>query len=85
MARHLEILPQCAAAINQMELPPGVPVAILSASTATESELRERDSWVQHRLGSSHRIISGTGHWLHLERPDVVAAAVRELAANHTG
>jgi pimeloyl-ACP methyl ester carboxylesterase len=85
MARHLEILPQCAAAIKQMELPPGVPVAILSASTATERELHERESWIQDRLGSNHRVVPGTGHWLHLERPDVVAAAVREVAANHTG
>lgn len=36
-----------------------------------------------HRLhpGLSHETVDGTGHWVQLDRPDVVAAAVRRFAA----
>ncbi len=79
MARHLEILPQCAAAAAAMDLQEDIPLVILSAATATEAELHERDRWVANRAHSKHCVIPGTGHWLHLERPDLVAAAVREI------
>ncbi len=83
MARHLTILPECAREAAGLEIPANIPIKILSASTATEGELQERDRWVADRAHSSHRVIPGTGHWLHLERPEIVAAAIREMAANH--
>jgi pimeloyl-ACP methyl ester carboxylesterase len=77
MAGMLEALPACAFDAGEPTLPAELPVAILSASSATPEELRERDGWLAGVIEREHRILPECGHWLHLEAPDEVAAAVR--------
>jgi pimeloyl-ACP methyl ester carboxylesterase len=77
MADTLEALPAYAAEASSPHLPAELPVAILSAASATEGELRERNGWLMGLLHTEHKILQETGHWLHLERPEEVAAAVR--------
>jgi pimeloyl-ACP methyl ester carboxylesterase len=77
MAEALEALPACAAALGRPELPAELPVAILSAASATHEELRERDSWLSGLLEAQHLVIPAAGHWLHVERPEEVAEAIR--------
>lgn len=77
MADTLEALPAYANSADHILLPTELPVAILSASSATEDELRERYGWLTGLLKTEHTILPETGHWLHLERPVEVAAAVR--------
>ena len=77
MAHTLEALPACAAAIAQLTLPPALPVVILSSATAAPDELRERAGWLAPLAQAQHILIPETGHWLHLEQPEAVAAAVR--------
>lgn len=77
MAGTLEALPACAADAGCPALPAELPVAILSAASATQEELRERDSWLMGLLETEHRVLQQGGHWLHLERPEEVAQAVR--------
>jgi pimeloyl-ACP methyl ester carboxylesterase len=77
MADMLEALPAYAAEASSPQLPAELPVAILSAASATEGELRERNGWLMGLLDTEHTILQETGHWLHLERPEEVAAAVR--------
>jgi pimeloyl-ACP methyl ester carboxylesterase len=79
MAAYLEALPQCAETASNMIVSPEIPVIVLSAANATASELQERDQWVRQSKRGRHIQVENTGHWLHLERPDVVAEAVREL------
>ena len=40
-----------------------------------------RDEWVTDRPASRHFQVPGTGHWIQLERPDVIALAVQEVIA----
>lgn len=80
MANTLEALPACAAEIGDPELPSELPVVILSAGSATSEELRERDGWLSGVLEKEHRVLPETGHWLHLERPEEVADAIRWCA-----
>jgi pimeloyl-ACP methyl ester carboxylesterase len=77
MAEMLETLPVCAAEMGLPALPAELPVAILSAASATQEELRERDSWLMGLLEAQHTVLPQTGHWLHLERPEEVAEAIR--------
>jgi pimeloyl-ACP methyl ester carboxylesterase len=77
MAEALEALPACATALGRPVLPPELPVAILSAASATHEELRERDSWLTGLLDAQHLVIPAAGHWLHVERPEDVAEAIR--------
>jgi pimeloyl-ACP methyl ester carboxylesterase len=79
MAEYLEALPACAAAGLVMSVPAKIPVTILSAADATADELRERDAWAAQSDHGRHIQIPGTSHWIQLERPDVIVAAVREL------
>jgi pimeloyl-ACP methyl ester carboxylesterase len=77
MARTLQVLPACAADAGHPSLPAEMPVAILSAASATPEELRERDGWLVGLVETEHQVIPETGHWLHLERPEEVASAIR--------
>jgi pimeloyl-ACP methyl ester carboxylesterase len=79
MADYLESLPESARTARLMPIPAQIPFIVLSASTATEAELEERESWVrQSQLGRHIRVDNG-GHWLQLERPSIVIAAIQEL------
>lgn len=79
MAAHLECLPEAAAHAARKTLPPHIPLIILSAQTATKAELCERDSWATQAVWARHVRVPNSGHWLHLEKPPVVVAAIREL------
>ncbi len=81
MARHLESLPECAALAVTMQVSPMIPVIILSAATAKPEELAEREAWIADRANARHTVVAGTGHWLHLERPELVVQAVLELVS----
>jgi pimeloyl-ACP methyl ester carboxylesterase len=77
MASTLEALPVCAIDAGVPALSAELPVVILSAASAMQEELRERDGWLVGLLEAEHRVVEGAGHWLHLERPGEVAEAVR--------
>jgi pimeloyl-ACP methyl ester carboxylesterase len=79
MAEYLEALPACAAAGLKMRVPAYIPVTILSAGNATAEELRERDKWTGQSERDRHLRVPGTGHWLQLETPELIAAEVREM------
>lgn len=79
MAEHLEALPACAAAGLNMSVPAAIPVTIISAGNAAGEELRERDEWAAQSERGRHFTVPGTGHWLQVERPQLIADAVREM------
>jgi pimeloyl-ACP methyl ester carboxylesterase len=79
MAESLESLPGCAAAGLKMSVSARIPVTILSAGNATPEEVRERDSWAARSECGRHIKVPGTGHWLQLERPELIATTVREM------
>ena len=79
MAEYLQLLPEAARQAQGMPIPQRLPVIVLSAESANNSELAERDAWVNSRPWSRHTQIPDTTHWLQLDRPDMVSEAVREL------
>jgi pimeloyl-ACP methyl ester carboxylesterase len=79
LALYLECLPENARAALSMPIPRYIPVTVLSASSATEFELRERDSWVGQSARGRHIRVAECGHWVQLEKPDVVVKAVCEM------
>jgi pimeloyl-ACP methyl ester carboxylesterase len=83
MAEHLASLPRCAQEAGALRLPPEIPFIVLSAASATEAELRERDGWVARSPNGTHLRIENTGHWLQLERPEAIVAAVKEIVEEH--
>ena len=81
MAAYLECLPVSARTASGMSVPADVPFVVLSAATATEEEIAEREAWVASAKSATHVRLPDTGHWLQLERPDAVADAVLRLRA----
>lgn len=79
MSHYLELVPVAARQAQDMLVPPQIPVIILSAASATASELAERDSWIRNRPFSRHSQIPNTTHWIQLDRPDLIAEAVAQL------
>ena len=80
MADYLRLLPYAAAQVQKLAVPAQIPVVILSAASATASEVREREDLVCTHPASRHTQIPNTTHWVQLDRPDLVVAAIRELA-----
>lgn len=62
-----------------------VPTIVLSASTATQKELDERDVWTSEHPQSRHIRVPHSGHWLHLDHPQVVSKTITELAGRVCG
>lgn len=70
MARHLECLPESAEEMAQCRLEPSLPVTVILAETASSAGLPPH--WnVIHAKGS--------GHWVQLDRPDLVLDAVLRM------
>ncbi len=85
MAAYLESLPASAAQALKVVLPPEIPVRILSASNATPLELQERDSWANQSRSGQHVRLECCGHWIQLQQPQAVVAAVRDLTVLSAG
>ncbi len=83
LAAYLESLPTSAKVALSMAIPAEIPFIILSASNATAADIEERESWVRQSRCARHMRLENTGHWLQLERPDAVIAAIRELVDRH--
>ena len=81
LAQYLDCLPDCAVYAAPMSAT-HIPTIILSASTATKEEIREREDWIRENGAGRHTIVQNSGHWLHLEHPDLVLEAIRELVSN---
>jgi pimeloyl-ACP methyl ester carboxylesterase len=72
MAEHLESLPAVAAAAAQLP-PPTVPTIVISGAHLTPEQVKE------HSALGRHVVAESSGHWVHLDRPDVIVDAVLEL------
>jgi pimeloyl-ACP methyl ester carboxylesterase len=65
---------------------PDVPVVVLSATRGFPRRFRSHWTELQAGLAASaprgrHILVHGTGHPIHRQRPDVVAGAIRQVAA----
>ncbi len=78
MATYLECLTPSARSAVSMPVPPQIPLVVLSAANATPQELAEREAWVASNPNRRHIKVEGTGHWLQLDRPELVAEVVRQ-------
>lgn len=78
MADHLESLPQSSAEAAALG-PPRVPVTILSASHSTPAQLAERDELARLSPAGRHIVAAHSGHWIHLDQPELVLQAIRDM------
>lgn len=79
LAAYLACLPESAREAAKTVLPPGMPMIILSAANANLAELQERDHWIASNGTGKHIQVHDSGHWLHLEHPQVLLTAINEI------
>jgi pimeloyl-ACP methyl ester carboxylesterase len=79
IAGYLESLPASAAEAVALGQPRTIPVTVLSGANATPAELEEREVLARRSPRGRHIIARKSGHWIQLDEPDVVLAAIREM------
>jgi pimeloyl-ACP methyl ester carboxylesterase len=79
MAAYIQAVPECAAEIQACFLPESVPVTVLSGAQQPEVRLREHAA-IAARSAQGRQVIAGkSAHWIHLDQPELVTQAVREM------
>jgi len=79
MAEYFEALADSCAQVAALgDLPP-IPVSILSAANSTPAQQAERDAMAGRFAHGKHIIVPDSGHWIHLDQPQAVIAAIREM------
>ena len=76
MAESIGALPQCAADASAQPIPAGMPVTILSSGDHSPDQIAEHAA-----IATQHVIVAGSTHFIHFGQPEVVCAAIRDLAA----
>lgn len=84
MAAYIQAVPRCARELHQIKIPARVPVTVLSGAHQTQDRLREHASAAEHSKRGRHVIASRSAHWIHLDQPELVAQAVREMVEGCT-
>lgn len=75
LARAVLSLPGCAAEVTRSPVPASVPIRVLSGAHQTGGTLRAHAS-----LATSHVVVEGSAHWIHLDRPALVAQVILDAA-----
>ncbi len=80
MSEQLATLPVIAAAVQREPFPESIPVEVISGAHLSPELLAEHRGIAARSDRGRHVIAEGSGHWVHLDRPDLVIEAVRRLA-----
>ncbi|MGA2880840.1 MAG: alpha/beta hydrolase [Bryobacteraceae bacterium] len=80
LAAYLVSLPAASREAAAIEETLTIPVTVLSAANSTPEQLAERDALARRSPRGRHTIARKSGHWIHLDEPDLVVQAIREMA-----
>ena len=81
MARYIESLPACAAEVSGYEIPAHIPVTVISGAHQAGVRLSEHKAIAEHSQRGRHIIAAKGAHWVHLDQPELIVQAFREMAA----
>jgi len=81
MADYLENLPLSARQLNEERDLSDVPTIVLSSGNATAEGLAEHEHDSRLSTRGEHTVVPGTGHWINLDAPEAIAAAVQSVIA----
>lgn len=79
LAAALEALPASSAEAAGLTLPESIPLTILSAANSSPTQLAEREALAKRSARGRHIVATKSGHWIHLDEPDLVVEAIREM------
>ena len=79
MARHLRSLDRSAAQIAGSERPLDIPLVVITAGSQAEAARMEHARLAALSSAGRQVLSRHAGHWVHLDDPDVVVAAIRDV------
>jgi len=74
MAAYIQALPACALAASACLLPKQLPITVLSGSHQPSERLAEHQA-----LATRHVMATASAHFIHLDQPELVVQAIREM------
>jgi hypothetical protein len=74
-----EALPQSSAQLAATGDYGDIPLVVLSANSASPSQMKEHESLAHLSSQGRHVIASKGGHWIQLDEPDLVTESIREV------
>jgi pimeloyl-ACP methyl ester carboxylesterase len=78
-ARYVSALPASAAVVASLGKLGAMPLAVLSGSHHPEPRAKEQAELAELSSASKHVIASASAHWIHLDEPELVVSAIREV------
>ena len=82
-ARYFASLPQSSREVLNLPLPAHVPLVVLSANNSITARAEEQRQLAKLCSNGQHVIVPNCGHWIHLDRADLVVDAIRRLTDVH--
>jgi pimeloyl-ACP methyl ester carboxylesterase len=79
MAEHFALLPAMCTALSRTQQPASVPAIVISGAHLTAQQRAEHEAVARASAGGRHIIARRGGHWVHLDAPEVVIEAVRDI------
>ena len=79
MAEYFRGLPQSTQQAEALSDLPLVAVTILSAANSTPAQRADRDAMAKRSAHGKHVVVPDSAHWIHLDQPEVVIEAIREM------
>lgn len=80
MAEHLAALERDGAAIAQVASPPEIPVIVISSGNQPAEHIAMQQRLAEASNRGRHVIAARSTHWVQLDEPQLIVAAVRDLA-----
>jgi pimeloyl-ACP methyl ester carboxylesterase len=81
MAGYIKSLPRCSAEVHGRNVPAEIPVTVISGAHQKAERLREHAAIAAQSRYGRHLIADKGAHWVHLDAPELVLQAVRDIAA----
>jgi pimeloyl-ACP methyl ester carboxylesterase len=79
VARYVGALPSSAAVVASLDKLGAMPLAVLSGSHHPELRAKEQVELAGLSSAGKHTIAAESAHWIHLDEPELVVAAIREI------
>lgn len=79
MARYIQTLPAAAAEASQFHIPAHIPVTVISGAHQPPVRMAEHKAIAAHSLQGRHLVAANSAHWIHLDQPELIVEAFREM------
>ncbi len=79
MADQIEALPESAAQVAAASEYGDMPLVVLSARNSDSGRMPDHDAVAQLSSSGRHIVALDSGHWIQLDRPELVVTAIRDV------